>query len=221
MKHTTKTMKVSELVEDFSIYPRNCVFDGHVYDLAECVRAGAAMPAIVADAKTKRIVDGFHRRRGVIRVHGDEAEIEVMLVEYENDAAMVVDAVIRNSQHGRRLTTADIARCAALAKNFKISRDVLADALHITRDRLKEISAERMATGKSGPVILRRPMAHLAGTKLSKKQEEVYEHVGGQTAIYYANRLINLIESKSLPEDDKLIVRLRVLQELLEGLLVA
>jgi hypothetical protein len=86
---------------------------------------------------------------------------------------------------------------------------------------LTEITATRFATGKSGPVILRRPMVHLAGTKLTKAQEAVSDHVGGQTALYHVNRLIDLVGSKSLPDDEKLIERLRQLQGLLEELLVA
>jgi hypothetical protein len=221
MAHKTRTLKASELIEDFSIYPRNCVFDGHVYDLSETIRSGAALPPCVADAKTMRLTDGFHRRRAYIRVYGEDAPIETMLVEFSGDAEMVCDAVARNAIHGRRLTTADIARCASLGKQFRISRERMAELLHITRDKLTEITAERFATGKAGTVVLRRPMAHLAGRKLTKAQEEVSAHVGGQTALYHVNTLIKLIESKSLPDDDKLIDRLRQLHEHLEGLLVA
>lgn len=221
MAHKTKTLKCSELIEDFSIYPRNCVFDGHVYDLKESIRAGAALPPVVACSKSFRLTDGFHRRRAEISLKGDDATIEVMLVDFANDAAMVRDAIARNAAHGRRLTTADIARCAQLGTKFKISREELAGLLGVTREKLKDITGTRMAKGSSGPVILRRPMSHLAGKKLTEAQERVAPHVGGQTALYHANCLIDLIESESLPEDDRLIERLRVLHESLSGLLVA
>jgi hypothetical protein len=222
MAHKTVTLKCSELVEDFSIYPRNCVFDGHVYDIAEAIRAGAAFPPVVACSKSKLITDGFHRRRGEVRVHGDDASIECMLVDYKNDAEMVCDAIARNATHGRRMTTADIARCAGLAEEFRISRTRLADLLHITRDRLKDITASRFANGAGGPVVLRRPMQHFAGRKLTKAQEAVAAHVGGQTAIYHVNVLIKLIESNSLPlDDERLIERMRQLHAAMEGLLVA
>lgn len=217
----TVMLKASELIEDFSLYPRNTVFDGHVYDLAEALRAGAIFPPVVADAKSKRITDGFHRRRANIRVYGDDCACEVQLVDYENEAAMVLDAILRNASHGRRLTTADIARCAALGKKFRISREKLADVLHVTRDKLKDITATRFAKGESGQVLLRRPMSHLAGTQLTAAQEKVASHVGGQTALTHANRLIDLISSGSLPDDERLFERLRQLHELLESLLLA
>lgn len=223
MSHKTKTLKASELIEDFGIYPRNCVWEGHVSDLAESIRAGAALPPIVADSKTLRIIDGFHRRRGHIKVSGPDAPIEVMLVDYANDAAMVADAITRNAHHGRRLTTADIARCAELAKKFKISREKLAGLLEVTRDRLGDITVKRMARGSDGktPVVLRRAQSHLSGKNLTKEQEEVVTHVGGHTALHHVNTLIKLIESRSLPDDDKLFDRMRKLHELLEHMLVA
>ena len=220
MSHEIVQMKASELVEDFSIYPRNCVFDGHVYDLAESVRSGAAMPPIVADKESKRLTDGFHRRRSHIRVSGPDAVVDVMLVGYRSEADMVLDAIARNATHGRRLTTADIARCATLGKKYRISRERLSSALHVTRQKLTDIAGTRTASGPTRPVVLRRPMAHLANTKLTQAQEDVAEHVGGQTAIYHANILIKLIESRSLPpEDEALVDRLRQLHESLEELL--
>lgn len=221
MPHKTVTLKASDLIEDFSIYPRNCVFDGHVYDLAETIRSGAALPPCVADNKTKRLTDGFHRRRAFVKVYGDDAPVEVMLVDFANDAEMVCDAIARNAAHGRRLTTADIARCAALGKKFRISRERLAELLHVTRDKLKDVTATRFAKGSQGDVILRRPMSHLANRKLTKAQEAVVDHVGGHPAIHHVNVLIKLIESRSLPDDDQLFERLKQLHEHLEGLLVA
>jgi hypothetical protein len=222
MAHKTVMMAASELVEDFAIYPRNCVFDGHVSDLSEVIRSGASLPPLVACAKSKRLTDGVHRRRANIRVHGVNAKVEVMLVTYKDDAEMVCDAIARNAAHGRRLTTADIARCSALAKQFRISRDRMADLLNVTRERLTDITTTRFAQGAKGPVVLRRPMQHLAGRKLTKAQERVSSSVGGQTALYHVNRLIELIESNSLPPDDsRLFERLKQLHALLEGAMVA
>lgn len=220
MAHKIVKMKASELVEDFSIYPRNSVFDGHVYDIREAIRSGAAFPPIVACDKTSRITDGFHRRRANVLEFGPDVELDVMLVAYASDGDMALDAMTRNAVHGRRMTTADFARCAALAKKFRISRERLSGALHLTREKLDEIVATRFATGSEGPVVLRRSQVHLAGRKLTKAQEAVCEKVGGQTAIAHVNVLIDLIESKSLPDDDRLVERLQKLHGLLEGLLV-
>lgn len=221
MTHKIVILKASELVEDFDLYPRNSVFDGHVHDLAEAIRGGAAMPPVVACERTRRISDGLHRRRAHVRVGGPDVEIAVQLVAYENDAAMFRDTMVRNATHGRRLTTADFARCAVLAKKFKITREELAGLLHVTREKLKEVCVTRIAQNQANEqVVLRRPMAHLAGRKLSKAQEEMRPHAGGQSAYYHAHILAGLIESKSLPDDERLADELRRLHAALEKMLV-
>ena len=116
------------------------------------------------------------------------------------------------------MTTSDLARCAQLASKFKIRREELAEILNVTRERLKEVTVTRTAISpKNGHVIVRRPMAHLAGKKLTKRQEEAVTKVGGHPAVYYANCLIELLESNSLPDDEKLFEKLRTLSELLES----
>jgi hypothetical protein len=167
------------------------------------------------------LTDGFHRRRSRIKVDGEDAPVEVTLIHFPDDKAMVLDAIARNASHGRRLTTADIARCAMLAQKFKISRDALSGALQVTRDTLKDITGRRIAKSNGNTVVLRRPMQHLAGKTLTKEQAAVVDHVGGTTAVQHANMLIKLIQSGSLPDDNRLFEKLKQLHELLEGLLVA
>src|SRR5688572_13414948 len=58
-----ETIKASELVEDFDLYPRGDVDGTHVLSLVQALEAGVELPPIIACKKTKRIVDGFHRRR--------------------------------------------------------------------------------------------------------------------------------------------------------------
>lgn len=213
MKHKVLKLRATDLVEDFSIYPRNTIFDGHVADLTEVLRSGNTLPPPLIDSDSKRVIDGIHRRRAQLRAFGNEVEIEVLAKDYENEREMFMDAISLNATHGRRLTTADIARCASMAKRLHITREKLANALQITRPKLKDITATRLAFGKSGPVVLRRPMAHLAGEHITGKQEGVVEHVGGMMPIYHVNRLIALLDSDSILLTDKLIERMLLLQE--------
>jgi hypothetical protein len=221
MSHQIVKIKASELVEDFSLYPRNCVFEGHVYDIRQAIASGAVMPPVVGCSELKAVIDGFHRRRALIAEFGADVEIDCMLVDYASNAERVCDAIARNSTHGRRLTTADIAKCAQLAKTFKISRERLEGLLHVTRKRLAEITATRIATSGDREVIVRRPMAHLAGTELTDEQVAVSSRVGGQPAITHVNILISLIESHSLPADIRLMRRLERLHDLIDELSLA
>ena len=110
-----ETVPAASLVEDFALYPRHDVDGSHVADLARALRAGVVLPPVVADRATRRLADGWHRRRAAIRVHGAEAPIAVRFRDYADEAALFADAVELNSQHGRRLDRQDQIRVTVLA----------------------------------------------------------------------------------------------------------
>ena len=61
-------MQAAQLVEDFSLYPRSQVDGSHVQRLSEALLAGETLPSIIVD-ESGRIIDGFHRRRAVMRAY--------------------------------------------------------------------------------------------------------------------------------------------------------
>lgn len=135
-----KTIPLAELVEDFAIYPRHAVDDAHVANLAEALRAGATLPPPVAEKATGRIVDGMHTSRAHRKVHGPEATLKVDLRAYADEAALVRDAVARNSAHGRRLDSQDQVRSALMLERLGTSAADIAVTLHITASRVSEIT---------------------------------------------------------------------------------
>jgi len=210
-------LPLSELVEDLDVYPRAAVFSGHVSELEEAFRAGAELPPPVIDARSKRIVDGFHRVRMYRRVLGPDAEIEVELRRYRSMAELFLDAVALNGSHGRRMSSFDIARCARIAETLAIDPDQIATVLSVRPERLGSIRAVKEAVTVEGTrVPIRRGLAHLAGRTLSPRQVQAARTIGGQTPLYHANQLIELVESASLPTDDAvLMARLAFLRDLL------
>jgi len=91
------TIKLADLVLDFEIYPRNDVSSTHVTALVDAFEAGEEIPPIIADAKSKRVVDGFHRVRMHDRLGHETVEVE--LRTYKNEAALFADAVRLNNQY--------------------------------------------------------------------------------------------------------------------------
>ena len=213
----TARLPLSELVEDLDVYPRACVFSGHVTELEEAFRAGAELPPPIIDAKSKRIVDGFHRVRMLRRVLGPDAEIEVEVRRYRTDADLFLDAVRLNAGHGRRMSSFDVARCARIAETLAIDPEQVATVLSVRPERLAGIRAVKEAVTIEGTrVPIRRGLAHLAGRTLSPRQVQAARTIGGQTPLYHANQLIELLESDSLPaEDTVLLARLALLRDLL------
>lgn len=213
----TTRLRLSELVEDLAVYPRSCVYSGHVAEIEEALRAGADLPPPVIDAASKRIVDGFHRVRALRRLLGPDAEIDVEVRRYASDGELFLDAIRLNAGHGRRMSSFDVARCARIAEELAIDLDQVATVLSVRPERLGQIRAVKEAVTVEGArVPIRRGLAHLAGRTLSPRQVQAARSIGGQTPLYHANQLIELLASDSLPvEDAALLDRLAVLRELL------
>lgn len=218
----TSTIKASELVEDFDLYPRGDVDSSHVASIAEALAAGEAMPPVIACKATKRIVDGFHRRRAAIKFGGPDATIEVVFKTYASDGELFLDAMEHNSGHGRRLTSVDAVRSATKAKAFGLDDLVIAKALKMTVERVGALVVDR--TAKCGPAIvsLKQTIRHMAGRKLTKPQQEANRKLSGMNQVFYVNQIITLIENDLLDtENETLMERLQVLQGLMEGLAAA
>lgn len=218
-----KTYKAAELVEDFDLYPRNNVDSQHVKHLVEALAAGEELPPGIIDKKTKRLIDGFHRKRARIQLYGPDAEMEVIEKTYKNDAEMFLDAMRYNAAHGVKLDQCDRTHCVIIAERLSIPLEAVAGALHVPIERLGMLRTHRTALGSSGLTIpLKRTISHFAGKRLNKAQAEANEKLSGMNQAFYANQLIMLIENRLLDlEDERLMDRLKVLHEALEGLLVA
>ena len=216
------TIKASELVEDFDLYPRGDVDGQHVLSLVQAIESGVTLPPVIACKKTKRIVDGFHRRRAFLRYYGDDATIPVVLKTYKSDAELYAEAMMANSAHGRRLTSVDYSRAMTKGRALGLDDATIAKCLHLTIDKVTELVIDRSAKVGRVTVPIKRTIQHMAGKTLTREQAAANDKLSGMNQQFYANQLITLIESGLLDKsDDRLIERLRVLQGLLEGVLVA
>jgi hypothetical protein len=206
-----------ELVEDLSLYPRLQVDDWYVSRLAEALRSGATLPPIVADRKSKRIVDGFHRRRAALRAFGPTAEVEVLFRDYPDERSLYLDALRLNAHHGKRLTTAEEVRAVIRGQELGIEPRVIADTLAIRVEKLEGLLERKTARGTVEPIVVLKPsFGHLAGEKLTREQELANKHSGGHQASFYARMLIQLLESGAVDENNRtLMERLARLHELL------
>lgn len=218
-----KRIKPAELVIDLTIYPRMNVDPGNVKRLMEAHLAGEELPPIIIDKKSRRVIDGVHRLKMYLAAMKDDEEIEVVEKSYPNEAAMFLDAMKYNASHGAALDRCDRTHCAIIAERLSIPLEAVAGALHMPLEKLGELRVHRTAKDAGGLTIpIKQTIRHMAGKKFTKRQEEANDRLSGMNQSFYANQLIELIESKMLDmEDDKLLDRLRHLHGLLEGVLVS
>ena len=213
-----KKYALSELVFDYEIYPRGSVDSHHVGEIAEAIRAGAAMPPLVIDKKSKRIVDGFHRGKAYIREFDENHEVECIEKDYKNDKDLFLDSMRYNAAHGRALTQHDKVHCLLLAEKLKISTEMVAQALHITTDRIGQLRVSRIGRIGTKPVALKQTIRHMGGRELTAGQVAANDKLGGMNTLFYVNQLITLIENDLIdPENEDLANGLEKLHGLLGG----
>lgn len=216
------TIKASELVEDFDLYPRGDVDGQHVLSLVQAIESGVTLPPIIACKKTKRIVDGFHRRRAALRYYGDDSTVSVVLKTYKSDAELYAEAMMANSGHGRRLTAIDYSRAMTKGRALGLDDATIARCLHLTVDKVTELVIDRSAKFGRITVPIKRTIQHMAGRSLTKEQTVANDKLSGMNQVFYVNQVITLIENDLLDkENENLLLRLKVLHGLLDGLLVA
>lgn len=182
-------MPLAELIEDLDIYPRHAVDSSHVGDIARAVEAGKELPPIIADQATKRIVDGFHRRRAYDRLGITDVEVE--LRSYASEADLLSDAVELNSSHGRPLDSQDQTRCALLLSKHGVSTQRIAVVLSTTERHVSEKLLVRVVhvqdpttghteTRPAKPVI--RPLKGEEPRTITPTQAEIHDSSGGLRA---------------------------------------
>jgi len=217
MQEKVQKLKLGKLVLDYSFYPRGDISPFHVREMIEFVKSGGEMPPIVADWKSKRIIDGFHRFRAYKKMYGVEAETAVRLKKYANEGEMLLDAMKCQSTHGRRLTPFDQARCIIKAEDLGLEFIAIASALGMTVERLTEIRVGKIASDSIEPVAVKTTMSHLAGTELTPQQAEFNRKAGGMPQGFYINQVIGLLESGSVDwGNEKVVNGLRQLLALLQ-----
>ena len=224
MSGNVVSMPLAELVEDMDLYPRHAVDVAHVQVLVFALEAGATLPPIIADKKSKRITDGWHRGRAYRRVLGPTATVDVELINYKSEAEMRLDAVVRNAMHGRRLDAIDRTRSVVMLRHSGFNDAQIAAAIKLPEKRIEKL-AVKLATGpkSSGETVpgtsviaLKRSVAHLEGQRLTKSQTKAHALLPGTSFLLIAKQLWQgLSEDMVNLEDNRLVEQLIALRDVL------
>lgn len=218
MSTTTRTrpkkLPAASLVLDYNIYPRHHIDSANVSRLRQAIEAGEQLPPVIADRESLRVIDGFNRITAWLRID-EAATIEVELRDYADDAAMFLDAVALNARHGLALSTYDKSRCMMLAEQLTIDPEAIAGAMSITVDTAAKLRAVKTAyDDKGSPLPIKRPLRHLAGSKLTKKQEHANQRSSGWSVRFHAEQIVQAIDGDIVDWSDAAAVEaLRLMVE--------
>jgi hypothetical protein len=132
-------VKLAKLVQDFNVYPRAAINPANVESLVMALEAKVVLPRIIADKKTLRIVDGFHRHEAYKQWAGLDTEVEVELRSYRSDKELFLDAIRCNAAHGLGLSTLDRKLAVEAAQKFKLDPKLVAAAMNMTVQRVNHL----------------------------------------------------------------------------------
>ena len=177
-----KSLMLSELVIDFSVYPRVGVDPQHQAALVEAMENGASFPPIVICRRSRRIVDGFHRCGAYRQAYGDEHRVDVVEKEYRDEATLFLDAMRYNSSHGRILTAYDRAHSIAVAQRLAIDDRLVAGALHIAPSRIGAFKMDRAKFKGSVQIPTRKRLGRRRQLTFVDHAEAVIRHLRNGTA---------------------------------------
>ena len=190
---------LESLIKDYTVYPRDRIVETNVTNMIKALEVGIALPPIVVDRATLRIVDGFHRFEAHRKFFGPDSDIAVEFEEHD-DASLFIRAMETNTGHGVSLSQFDKVKCVKKGESFGITRDVIANALGMTRERL-EGSITRKTSGDGE--ILKRTVGHFSGKPMTQSQKAFNVKAGGMDQKFYIDQVTALLESNSINWDNE------------------
>ena len=169
-----RPLNVGALVIDNNVLPRGLNF-AHVGVLKNALLSGMALPPIIAERSTRRVVDGLHRHKAYMELFGERHEIEVEFRDYANENELFLAAVGANSEHGLPFTTYDRTRILVEAERRGIKREVISNAIKMPVEKADKKIADgsafvKVPAGAHQRVPLRTGLKPLAGRRLTKAQ---------------------------------------------------
>lgn len=213
----TTMIPLADLVEDLSIYPRNSVDSGNVAKLVNKLELGIKLHPIVADRESKRIIDGFHRRRAYLRVLGPDASVKVELRSYNSDTEMLTAGAAANADHGLQLEMVEQRRVALRLHELGVDDDTIAVALRVPPVKVNKLRCDSTVVIRGGGTVriepLKRSLFHFRGRPMTEAQAQAQQRAPGTSYMLLVTQLRDALQEHLLDETDvKLTAELQALR---------
>lgn len=198
---------VATLEFDPALYPRIEVSDFHVNEIAKAMEGGHALPAVVADRRTRKLIDGTHRWRAAIKLGVEEIACEFR--DYDSDVEMFKDACLLNSANGLNFTARDKLKVIEIGQQLGLKELDFAMLLRTSESYIKALMP-RYATVQPGQksekakkIPLKASTRHLSGKTITPKQADAISgNAPGTSYLLVVRQLISALENDLLPPQE-------------------
>jgi hypothetical protein len=215
---TAATVRLADLVEDLTLYPRTQVSGTNVANLRAAYQAGDELPLMIVDRKSKRIIDGVHRYHMYLKELGADGSIKVDLRTYESEAEMFKAAVTANVGHGLPLQEIEKRRIVLRLQDEGSGDDEIARTLRVPVRKVEKIRLRTATVKVGGGGIrrepLKRPLFHMQGKEMTEAQVEAQRHAPGTSYLLLIRQLREGLRYRLLDfDDERLVAALEGLQQ--------
>lgn len=214
----TETVPLSDLVEDLAVYPRSRVSSTNVANIVNAMESGEQLPPIIADRVTLKIIDGFHRRRALLRLLGKDASTIVEFRDYDTDATMLAAAAALNTCHGLPLGEYEKREVVLRLGELGEDDDVIALALRVPPTKIEQIRIQvaTVVTETREPLRLqplKRSTAWMQGGAMTESQARAHKSAPGTSWGLLAHQLTEGLREGLVEPDGRIITALQALQQ--------
>jgi len=222
MAEKLKRVKVLELVQDWDLWPRyeaGKLDSTNLRKLCEVLKAGKPFDTpMVVDAKSMRIVDGFHRAKALLTVKGMDAEADVLLVDYKDDIEMRLAAARFAHSGSLQMTPKDIAHFCLRMRRDRVPWPRIAEALSMDPERCRSMIERRSIDTPDGRAAVAGGAEELvtrlqeSGKRPNSDQVHYARHADGSVPRMHAWQLLNAVRAyRTIGFDEKTIAVLKEL----------
>ena len=136
MKDKMIKMKIEDLKFDSKLTELRPVNEFVCSRYRQAYRAGAEMPMIVLDSKTRMITSGNHRANALQQEYPPEYEVTVILRPFKNRYELLKDFVSENASHGHPLSGFSRRMIAFELNKLGAANEEIAKLLNVATKRL-------------------------------------------------------------------------------------
>lgn len=136
-----KTVKLSDIIFDKSIYPRKEHDPQLVQRYAECLKSIESQSNFISVATDMRLVDGRHRHLAYMTVYLEDHDHEITVYVYPvtNDKDIYKLAAELNSDAGWQMTPEDKCQAAIkLYRDFQETQEEIAKTLKVRKEKVNQ-----------------------------------------------------------------------------------